>query len=277
MRDRRDLFATSRVAHRSLEGRVPALAYDDGTVFGVQSPVAGLHPDPDSRALDRQVLFGTDVTVLEHRGDRAFVRDACMGYVGWMDRTDLGPLHIATHRVAVRSTLRFGAPDFKSPDPVALSLGARVSVREFDGRYAALASGGYVMADHLSDLATPASDPVAVAELLLGTPYLWGGNSAFGIDCSGLVQVALAACARDCPGDSDQQERALGDTLPPNSTSQRGDLLFWKGHVAWVAGPNLLLHANAQHMAVAFEPLDEAVARIAAQGNGEVTRHARLG
>jgi cell wall-associated NlpC family hydrolase len=244
----------------------------------VTVPVAGLHATEDGAALDRQVLFGAEVTELESRGGRAFVRDAAMGHVGWVAQDALGPPRRATHRVAVRSTLRFAAPDFKAPSPVALPFGVRLDVAGTEGRYAALAGGGFVIAEHLAPLAEPpcGGDPVACAALHLGAPYLWGGNSAFGIDCSGLVQVALSACGHPCPGDSDQQEAALGATMPPDTPPRRGDLLFWAGHVAWVAGGDTLLHANAHHMAVAQEPLAGAVARIAAQGGGPVTRHARL-
>jgi cell wall-associated NlpC family hydrolase len=117
---------------------------------------------------------------------------------------------------------------------------------------------------------------VAVAELFLGTPYLWGGNSRWGLDCSGLVQAGLLACGLACPGDSGDQERELGTAPPEGTPAQRGDLLFWRGHVAWVSGDNMLLHANAHHMAVVFEPMDQAIARIEAQGDGPVTAHKRL-
>ena len=134
----------------------------------------------------------------------------------------------------------------------------------------------YIPTAHLRPVDQAEGDPVAVAERFLGTPYHWGGNSGFGIDCSGLVQAACLACGIPCPGDSDLQEAALGRTLPADAVLRRGDLLFWKGHVAWVAGPDLLLHANAHHMAVALEPLLPALARIEGQGDGPVTRRARL-
>jgi cell wall-associated NlpC family hydrolase len=125
---------------------------------------------------------------------------------------------------------------------------------------------GYLPARHLAPLDRVEPDFVAVAERFLGTPYLWGGKTNNGVDCSGLVQVALAACGMPCPRDSDMQERALGAPVAL-ADSRRGDLLFWKGHVAIVRDAATLLHANAFHMMVAVEPIAEALARIEAAGS----------
>jgi hypothetical protein len=254
---------------------VKARRFTQGTRLRITAPAAPLHATPDGAALDRQVLFGHPVTVLE-TGARAFGRAETMGHVGYLPAASIGPWRTPTHRVAVRATLLFDAPDFKAPDPMPLSLGSLVTVTEESGRYARLDCDRFAIAAHLVPLDPPEPDPVAVADRLAGTPYLWGGNSAFGIDCSGLVQIACSACAIPCPGDSDQQEAALGTTLAEGTPPRRGDLLFWKGHVAWVAAPDRILHANAHAMAVVSEPSQAAIDRIAAQGGGPVTRHARL-
>jgi cell wall-associated NlpC family hydrolase len=167
-----------------------------------------------------------------------------------------------THRVSAPATHVYPWADMKQPEIASLSLGARLSVTGTQGRFARLATGGFVPIQHVGD--RPASDPVAVAERLLGTPYLWGGNSRWGIDCSGLVQAALAACGTACPGDSDLQRAAF----PPTESIQRGDLLFWPGHVAMAVSDRMMIHATAYAMAVIHEPIPDALARIDAAGEG---------
>ncbi|MGB0440911.1 MAG: C40 family peptidase, partial [Paracoccaceae bacterium] len=205
-----------------------------------------------------------------------FVQDIAMGYVGYMARAALGPWGGAvTHRVRVRRTLVYGAPDMKTPPLMALPFGAQITMAEPSAPFSRTAQGTYVVSDHLSPLDIHETDPVAVAHGFLDAPYLWGGNSPDGVDCSGLVQAGLSACGLPCPGDSDQQQAALGPRLPPQTPKQRGDLLFWRGHVAWVVDAQTLLHANAHHMAVAHEPIETAILRIAAQGDGPMTAHIR--
>ncbi|MHA6264799.1 C40 family peptidase [Arenibacterium sp. CAU 1754] len=275
MSDPRSTFANANVAHLSLRGQVEAPRFVEGTLMRITRPVADLHRAPGQTALERQLVFGEPFHVLETVDAHCFGRAGLSGYVGYVAAADLGLWTDPTHRIAVRATLGFSAPDIKTPDPVTLGLGSRVRVAGSDGRFLRSADGYYIPANHLQPLESPENDPVAVAERLLGTPYLWGGNSAFGVDCSGLVQAGLLACGVPCPGDSDQQQQMLGAPLPENMVPQRGDLLFWKGHVAWVAEAETLLHANAFHMAVAFEPLGAAIDRIREQGDGPVTAHLR--
>src|SRR5262249_30700622 len=183
----------------------------------------------------------------------------------------------ATHKVTALRTLAFPGPSIKLPPLEALPLGARVAIARVEDRLAVTCSGAYVPAPHLAPLDFVEPDFVAVAERFLGVPYLWGGKTALGLDCSGLVQVALTAGGRICPRDSDMQEQALGAPIPHagEGALQRGDLVFWKGHVAIVRDGATLIHANAFHMAVAIEPLGEAIARIREAGS-EITSVRRI-
>ncbi|OWU82708.1 NlpC/P60 family protein [Phaeobacter sp. 22II1-1F12B] len=275
MSDRRSHFANTRVAHSSLRGKVEAERFTDGTWMRVIQPVADLLAAPDSTGPDRQVIWGEPFHVLEIHEALAFGRCGLNGHVGYLPEQALGEADTPTHRVKVRQTLGFSRPDFKEPHPVGLSIGSRLRVTGETGRFLECGEGMFIPKAHLALLETPESDPVAVAERLLGTPYLWGGNSHAGLDCSGLVQVGMQACDRACPGDSDQQLAQLGPLLPEGTEPRRGDLMFWKGHVAWASGPDMLLHANAYHMAVAYEPLKEAITRIVDQGDGPVIGHIR--
>jgi cell wall-associated NlpC family hydrolase len=148
-----------------------------------------------------------------------------------------------------------------------------VKVIGMSGAFAEV-EGGFVPAAHLRAMGDWLADPVAVAEMFVGTPYLWGGNSRAGIDCSGLVQAAWLACGRDCPADSDLQQ-GMGEALPEDAALRRGDLIFWKGHVALVVDETRLIHANGHSMDVRHEGIAEAVARITAQGGGPVVARRR--
>lgn len=237
-------------------------------------PVVDLLRTPDGPR-DRQLLCGDAVTLLERQEGWVRLRAAKDHYEGYVQQSALAPALPPSHWISAPASHAYSSADFKSPELCSLSLGSQVLVSGQEGRFAKT-DQGYIPLVHLSPLSEPAKDPVAVSESLLGTPYLWGGNSRFGIDCSGLVQAGCLACGIACPGDSGPQERELGELLPAGTAYQRGDLLFWKGHVAWVRDPETLLHANAHAMAVALEPLQAAIARIAEQGDGPVTAHRRL-
>lgn len=243
------------------------------TIRLIALPLVDLLRSPDGPR-DRQLLMGEAVVVRSITGGWAEVSANRDGYPGFVPEVALTEGSV-THRISARATHVYPAPDFKTRERFSLSHGAQLRVLSEEGRFVETPQG-YIPRAHLTPLDIRATDPVTVAETFLGTPYLWGGNSSFGIDCSGLVQAGCLACSIACPGDSGPQEQGLGETLPDGAPLQRGDLLFWRGHVAWVSDPDTLLHANAHHMAVAYEPIAEAIARIAAQGGGPVTSRKRL-
>ena len=269
--DRRLTPANGRVAALALAGQVPADRYVAGEPRTVTAPLANLLASP-AGPRDRQLLKGTAVIVYEDRDGFAFLQSARDGYCGWVAATALGPPVATTHRVAARATHLYAAPDIKAPDLAHLSFGAELAVTA-EGRRFWETPGGFIPKPHLRPLDRPFRDPVTVAQLHFGTPYLWGGNSVLGIDCSGLVQAALLACAFPCPGDSDLQ-RNLGTEA--TGAPQRGDLWFWQGHVAMLVDDETLIHANAHHMATAYEPIAAATLRIKAQGDGPVIARRRV-
>ncbi|MEP9355082.1 C40 family peptidase [Xanthobacter sp. KR7-65] len=257
------------LAAAELQGVVDAPRFVTGEMRRVAVPVAPLRRRPGGDApLDTEALFGETVRVLDEDGEGwAWVQLEADRYVGYMPSEALGPIGAApTHRVAALRTFLFPGPDIKLPPRDALVFGSRVAVRDASGGFAVTADG-VLPAVHLMPLDAREADFVAVAARFLGVPYLWGGRSSLGLDCSGLVQTALAATGIDAPRDSDMQEKALGTQVSLDGDVRRGDLLFWPGHVAIAADAQTLLHANAFHMAVALEPLAGALERIAAAGS----------
>jgi cell wall-associated NlpC family hydrolase len=215
--------------------------------------------------------MGEALTVIDRHAGWAFVRAAKDGYCGYLPEASVGPARAATHRVSAPATHLYPEPRVQTREIASLSFGARLTVVGESGRFAETPDG-FVPLLHLAQADSVVTDPVAVAEMFLGTPYLWGGNSRAGIDCSGLVQAAFLACAIPCPGDSDLQAKTVGTELPADAPLRRGDLIFWKGHVAMVADSHRLIHANGHAMATVYEPTAAALDRIAATGTPVLIR-----
>jgi cell wall-associated NlpC family hydrolase len=274
--DPRTTPARSDLAAEHLKGHVAAARFVAGTELEVRDAQAPLRREPSPDApLDTEALHGERVTVYDENGEGWYWGQLCSdGYVGWIPANALRrPGPPPTHRVAALRTFVFPGRSIKAPPVDALSLGSRAAVRtpqRDDSRELTdLESGFCIPTRHLAPIASKESDFVAVAERFVGVPYLWGGKTSLGIDCSGLVQIALTASGVACPRDSDMQEQALGAPLPTDDLAglRRGDLIFWKGHVAIVRDEQSIVHANAFHMAVAVEPIGEALRRIADAGS----------
>lgn len=265
------------IAAKHLQGQVAAKKFVEGVRHQVIEPAAALRRAPSHEAsLDTQALMGERVMIYETTEEGwAWGQCETDGYVGWLPDNALGPNGPApTHKVAVPRTLGFPGPDIKLPPVTALPMGAMLTIVRQDERFAVTASGWHLPVVHLTPIKARQPDFVAVAETLLGAPYLWGGKTVLGIDCSGLVQVALQAAGIACLRDSYMQELALGK-LSSLGELRRGDLVFWKGHVAIARDSTMLIHANAHHMMVAIEPTTAAVSRIKAAGS-EVTSVRRV-
>lgn len=270
------------LADEALRGRVAADRFTPGggaVIFRASVPMRKV--PVASAAFETEALFGERVSVFDITAEGwAWIQLAGDRYVGYVPADTLaygiGP---RTHRVKATGTFVYAVPEIKSPPLMHLSLNASFAVAETGERFYRLDTGGYVIARHVTEVGWADRDFVEVAERFLGTPYLWGGKTRVGLDCSGLVQISLAACGIEAPRDTDMQRAEIGSEIPVPEDLEgltRGDIVFWQGHVGIMADAVMMLHANAHHMSVAIEPLPEAAARIKASTGNDIITIRRL-
>ena len=280
--DRRVTPARPDIAAHHLRGMVEAARYVEPRIETVIAEVADVKREPSFAApLDTQAIRGEIIHVYEVEEGWAWGQLQSDGYVGYLPAALLAPAGPgATHRVKVQRTFLYPGPSMKLPVERAFPLNAQVHVDHVEGEFSRVGQEGFVWSGHLDELNMFEPDFVAVAERFLGVPYLWGGKSPLGVDCSGLIQTSLAAAGISAPRDTDMQEKALGEALDQKLIGsgglRRGDLVFWKGHVGVMRDSETLLHANGYHMQAASEPLQSAIQRIAAKSFGQITSVRRL-
>ena len=280
MDDPRLTPARPDLAAKYLEGKVEAKRFVAGEEFEIADSIAPLRsaPSPDA-ALATQALKGERAMIYDRNDEGwAWGQLNSDGYVGWLpDRALARPVSKPTHKITALRTFAFPGPSIKLPPAETLAMGALITVSREEGPFAVTREGWYLWQQHVGSIGSHVPDFVAVAEQFVGTPYLWGGKSSLGVDCSGLVQLSLNAAGTGCPRDSDMQEQGLGRALDRNEAKKlnRGDLIFWKGHVAIVRDATTIVHANAYHMATVIEHARAAIARIKVAGS-DVTSIKRL-
>lgn len=277
--DPRTTLARPDLAASHLRGQIEAAQYRDGQTFRVLKSVTPLFAEPRSDgAIQTELLFGETVTVLEQSSEGwSWGQSTCDSYVGYLLSDHLAPLlTLPTHRLSVLRSFVYPTASIKHLPLDAFSFGAKVRVEGQTDRFSRLHGGGFVITDHLTPLDQKADDPAAFASLFLHSPYLWGGRSSLGLDCSALVQLSLQACGLSCPRDSDMQEREIGESLEPNEPLRRNDLIFWNGHVGLMLDAEILLHASGHQMLVVQEPLETARTRIRNMTGQDITSRKRV-
>ncbi len=277
MTDRRLTPANARIAHVSLRGSIDGVAFVEGEEKSVCVSVADIRNEPGGN-LERQLLFGDHFRMLETDcgGGYCFGQAQDGNYVGYVLQSDLGEFQPPSHIICSLGAQVYPAPELKTVPTMNLPFGAYLPVVGAENGYCKSATGGFIPLQQIAPMGRNFPDFVTVAEAFLRVPYLWGGDSNLGLDCSALVHISLRAQGIESPRDSDLQERGLGQEISEDMELQRGDLVFWKGHVGIMQDAIQIIHANAHFMAVTSEPLADVSARIRAAGDGNITSRRRL-
>ena len=266
--------ANEIIACGTLKGKIRHLNFVEGKNYQINVSFVDLLATPDGKR-NRQLIYGSQVKYFGESDGWAFIQNRYDKYVGYVPRSAIVKETEKTHIVSAPLTHVFIEPNVKSKNIEILPLAARVSGEIIENGFLETELG-WISISQLKRKTELSKDPVEISKLLQNAPYLWGGNTSLGIDCSGLIQISMLLCGLDCPGDSDQQMNTLGQNLDIGSPRKKGDILFWKGHVAWAVNERQILHANAYHMATVIEEANEAIERIKKQDNNNVIAHKRL-
>ncbi len=266
--------ANEIVACSTLKGKIKHSNFVEAKNYQINVPFVDLLGTPDGKR-NRQLIYGSKVKYFAEADGWAFVQNTYDKYVGYVPQSAIGKATEKTHTVIAPLAHVFIEPNIKSKNIEMLPLAARVSGEMVENGFLETELG-WISVSQIKQKTELSKDPVEVSKLLQNAPYLWGGNTTLGIDCSGLIQISLLLCGIDCLGDSDQQMNTLGQNIDIGSPRKKGDILFWKGHVAWVVNERQILHANAYHMATVIEEANEAIERIKKQDKNDLIAHKRL-
>ena len=266
--------ANQNVACSSLRGQIEHTNFVEGQNYQVNVPFVDLLGAPDGER-HRQLIYGSKVKYFGETDGWAFIQNAYDNYVGYVPRETINLDTNKTHIVSAPLSHVFSEPNIKAKNIATLPLAAKVSGKTVENGFLEIELG-WIPVRHIKLKTEFATNPVEVSKLFLNSPYLWGGNTCLGIDCSGLIQISMLLCGLNCPGDSDQQLNSIGQSIDIGSPQKTGDILFWKGHVAWVLNEAHILHANAYHMITVIEKTSDVIERIKSQEGNNIVAHKRL-